>query len=262
MSRIPLPDNEAHLWIVKTDDLHDPTLLEAYAELQTDQEKKRWKRYLVEPARHQHLVARALCRTTLSRYAEVDPVDWRFESGPKGKPFIAQPSPDLDLRFNLSHTGGCIICLVALGLEVGADVENRERREPPLDIADRWFSPSEVHELRALPHEHQLRRFFDYWTLKEAYIKARGLGLSLPLDQFSFDLTKPESIGIAFDPKLEDDPNRWQFQRIDLGSRHPAAIAIEREDRPDLTLRLFPCTPLRDEGDSSDPPTKRDNSSL
>ena len=245
MTALSLPENVAHLWYVQTDELTDPTLLEAYVDLQTPEEKHRWRRFLVEPARLQHLVARALCRTTLSRYVEVDPADWRFRAGSKGKPFIEEPEIDLDLQFNLSHADGCVVCLVALGRDVGVDVEDRERREPPLSIADRWFSPSEVHELYSLPQERQLHRFFDYWTLKESYIKARGLGLSLPRDQFSFHLTGPGPIGIAFDPRLEDDPASWQFERIDLSPRHPAAVAIRRGTDSNLSIQAHACIPLQ-----------------
>ena len=131
------------------------------------------------------------------------------------------------LRFNLSHTDGLVVCLVAVEREIGVDVEHTARAgSVGIEIAERFSSPSEVAELRSLPFADQRSRFFDYWTLKEAYIKARGLGLHLPLDQFSFHLgltpVTPEReptrqhgapgpgpappIRISFGPRIPDDP--------------------------------------------------------
>ena len=98
-----------------------------------------------------------------------------------GKPTIAHPKDIAPLSFNLSHTERLIVCLVALDREVGVDAEDTERAGETVEVADRFFSPTEVAALRALPAQSRRRRFFQYWTLKEAYIKARGMGLSLPL---------------------------------------------------------------------------------
>src|SRR6185436_18685723 len=101
------------------------------------------------------------------------------------------------LHFNLTNTRGLVACAVSVAhAEVGVDAEALDRSGETVAIADRYFSTEEVRALRALPESAQRQRFFAYWTLKESYIKARGLGLRLPLDQFSFRLG--ESIGIAF----------------------------------------------------------------
>ncbi len=110
-----------------------------------------------------------------------------------------------DLRFNISHTDGLIACAVTIGREVGVDVEHVGRRLTH-DVAGRFFAPREVADLRALPDDEQQRVFFDYWTLKEAYIKARGFGLALPLGDFAFKLNPPDAPAITFEPALEDDP--------------------------------------------------------
>src|SRR6185503_2215825 len=148
------------------------------------------------------------------------------------------------LRFNLSNTEGLIACLVADDREIGVDVEDLERRGETVAIADRFFSPLEVAALRAVPEERQRARFFDYWTLKEAYIKARGMGLAIPLDHFSFVIEPGAPIGIAFDPRLPDDPSTWQFAQLRPTARHVISVAVRRAGEPDLRLVVRRTIPL------------------
>lgn len=225
---LELAPGEAHLWYVFHERVQDPALLEAYHRLMTPEEAERQARFYFPKGRHEHLCARALVRTTLSKYAPVDPREWRFLKGEHGKPEIAAPAGLPPIRFNLSHTEGLIACLVTLEREVGVDVEFVDRPSSTVEVADRFFSPSEVRALRARPAEEQRSRFFDYWTLKEAYIKARGMGLALPLDQFSFHLEDLPEIRISFDPRLVDDAESWQFQLWNPSAEHRMAAAIRR----------------------------------
>jgi 4'-phosphopantetheinyl transferase len=226
------------------DELGDPSLLERYRALMSPEELAKEKRFRFESSRRECVVTRALVRTTLSRYAHVAPEAWRFESGPHGRPELVPGQCCEPLRFNLSHTDGLIACAVALGRDIGIDVETTERPGETVAIADRFFSPSEVRDLHALPMERQRPRFFDYWTLKEAYIKARGFGLALPLEQFSFHITGEGPIRISFDPRLEDDPETWQFARYCPTPTHVLAVAVRKErDRP-LTIEVARTTPL------------------
>jgi 4'-phosphopantetheinyl transferase len=251
--------HEVHLWYVLPEQVTDERLLAAYRALMSPDEQARNARFVFPKGRHEHLVTRALVRTTLSQYVPaVHPRDWAFATGPFGRPEIAGPACEPPLRFNLSHTDGLIACLVAVDREVGVDVEDATRAiSDGLVIADRYFSASEVVELRSLPAAAQPSRFFDYWTLKEAYIKARGLGLQLPLDQFSFHLTTEDSgtthptdrpatepqITISFGPQIDDDPESWQFALLRPTLRHRLAVAIRRRREPNLTIRLCPVVP-------------------
>lgn len=174
-----------------------------------------------------------LVRTTLSRYAEVAPADWRFTASEHGRPEIA-PRPDVPpLRFSLAHTEGLVALAVTLHCEVGIDVEPRSRRPSVHEIARRFFSRPEAAALEALPTDQQADAFLEYWTLKEAYVKATGLGLRAPLDRFSFARTSPPTI--TFAAGLDDDPSAWQFARLDLGPDHAAALAVRRPDPPRVT---------------------------
>jgi len=176
-------------------------------------------------------------RTMLSRYASVRPAGWSFIANVHGRPEILdRPKGVPDLRFNLSHTEGLIACAVTIGREVGVDVEHVGRRLTH-DVAGRFFAPREVDDLKALPDDQQHLAFFDYWTLKEAYIKARGFGLALPLADFAFKLSPPAPPQIAFEPSLDDDPATWQFFQDWPTPQHRLGLAVRRE-RGDLPVRL------------------------
>jgi 4'-phosphopantetheinyl transferase len=242
MLRDPLL-NGAHLWYVRPDTVLDPALLRAYDALQTDDERARGARFVFERHRHQHLVTRALLRTTLSRYAPVAPEAWRFVENAQGRPAIDSPADARGLRFNLSHSDNLIACLVARDVDVGVDVEDTSRPVEYLTIGERFFSPTEAAELASLPAERQGARFFQYWTLKESYIKARGLGLSLPLSAFSFRIDgNGDTISISFEPPIADDPAAWRFTQFSLG-HHAVATAIRRTGA--CPIRVRETTPLQ-----------------
>ena len=245
MERVNLPPEEAHLWIVQPDPIRDPELLREYDALLTSDEREKVSRFRFEEDRHSSLVTRALVRTALSCYSEVSPREWRFVANEYGRPEVDQPPGERSLRFNLSHTHGLIVCLVARGREVGVDVEDRARGGELLDVADRFFSPFEVQALRALPAEEQVDRFFFYWTLKESYIKARGMGLAIPLSQFSFDLdARPDGIRALFDPDLGDQPERWQFSALSFGRRYAVASTLELGNEEEVRILLRETIPL------------------
>src|SRR5262249_32264065 len=141
-------------------------------------------------------------------------------------------------------TTGLIACLVALGCDVGVDVEDMTRPGETVEVAEQFFSSTEVATLRALPSSAQRHRFFEYWTLKEAYIKARGMGLAIPLEQFSFHLEMGHPVRISFDPRLHDDPHCWQFAQFHPTSRHQMAAAIHRRTDTELTIHPQHTIPL------------------
>jgi 4'-phosphopantetheinyl transferase len=133
--------------------------------------------------------------------------------------------------------------LIALGVSrhraLGVDVENVVARQVSTGVADRFFSPSEVAELASVAHERRQDRFFEYWTFKESYIKARGMGLSIPLDQFSFRYPHERAVRINVNPELGDDESRWSFWQFRPTPEHLLAICAERLDRaaPVVTMR-------------------------
>jgi 4'-phosphopantetheinyl transferase len=238
-----LPFNAVHIDLVETANAAALEKLDAYRALLSPDEHERMARFVFDRDRRAFLITRALVRTTLSRYAQVAPADWKFIANVHGRPEILdRPDGAPDLRFNISHTDGLIACAVTIGREVGVDVENIGRRLLH-DVAGRHFAPGEVTDLRALPEDEQQRVFFDYWTLKEAYIKARGFGLALPLGDFAFKLNPPRPPVITFEPSLEDDPDTWQFLQDWPTPQHRLGLAVRRDDG-DLPVRIRFVVPL------------------
>jgi 4'-phosphopantetheinyl transferase len=176
-------------------------------------------------------------RTVLSKYAEIAPSRWRFEMSVYGKPSIAaEHAAAKGIEFNLSHTDGLVVMAVTRERVIGVDVENVRTREVDIEIADRFFAAEEVAELCTRPTEKQTLRFFEYWTLKESYIKARGLGLSIALERFAFHLQNPEQIRLTIDPGLRDYAERWWFSQVEVDDRYLTALCVEcGAERPHLT---------------------------
>ena len=227
-----LAPHQVHLWHAFTPQA-DEALNARQLGLLTPEERTRMARFHFERDRHRYLITRALVRTVLSRYAPIEPEHWTFEPGPHGRPGITNPHPlAQQLRFNLSHTDGLVVLAVTSGLEVGVDTESMARTAP-LEVADRFFSKREAQALRALPASAQAHRFWELWTFKESYIKARGMGLSLPLSKFSFQLDREPGVDISFEEGLDDSPARWRFWQLRPDADHLVALCLEASASPE-----------------------------
>jgi 4'-phosphopantetheinyl transferase len=242
---LALTAHESHVWYVFPDRLTDPALLQAYQVLLSPEEHARQQRFHFALDRHLFLVARALVRTVLSRYASVPPEAWGFTPNRYGRPEITSPADAPPLRFNLSHTSGLVACAVAWDQEIGVDVEHVGRPGSYVDLARRYFAPSEAARVEALPAEQQQEAFFDYWTLKEAYIKARGMGLALPLADFAFCLEPGQPVRISFTGTIEDDPSSWQFTQLRPSEQHKLAVAVRRPPGHDVGVKARETIPLQ-----------------
>ncbi len=216
------------IYLACPEEITDSALLALYENLLSADEVARMKRFRFPQHRQQHLVTRALARAVLSQYADVPPECWVFTQNEYGRPEVAGPVVP-EVKFNLTHTDGLVACAVGKAEQIGIDAENLDRRLAQgelLELAERYFAPSECAALRKLPAEKRRERFFAYWTLKESYIKARGRGISLPLGKFAFDLDSGDSIGISIEPELDDTPAGWHFSRWQEGEAHRLALAV------------------------------------
>jgi 4'-phosphopantetheinyl transferase len=227
---LELAGDEVHLFALAPGSVDDEASLAACHRVLDGAEREQQRRFVFAEDRHLYLVAHATVRACLSRYADVRPSEWVFSRNDYGRPEVARPRLERHLRFNLSHTRGMIAVLVGWERDLGVDVEDTARRSDPVEVADSFFAPDEVRTLRALPRELWRRRFFELWTLKESYIKARGMGLAIPLDGFAFDLAGgPPSSGeirIRFAPSVVDDPAAWRFSLFALSPTHQGAAAV------------------------------------
>jgi len=237
---IVLGSAELHLWFTFYDELADEQLRPTYRLLLNDAESEQESRFYFEKDRWRYLVTRALARTVLSRYAPVAPEDWIFSKNAYGRPEIANTQGnEIGLTFNISHTDSLIVIGVTKHRALGVDVENICRREISAGVAERFFASDEAAELARIPPHRRQDRFFEYWTFKESYIKARGMGLSLPLGKFSFYFPDDHSVKIAIQPELADDAARWHFWQLRPRREYLVAICAERIDActPRLVMR-------------------------
>jgi 4'-phosphopantetheinyl transferase len=227
-SEIPLTFGEIHLWLAFYDGI-DGSLYAAYRELLNPVEKEQELQFHFANDQHRYLITRALVRTVLSRYVSIHPKEWIFSTNSYGRPEIVNAQArDLYLSFNISHADSLIVLGITKCRAIGVDVENFQTREALIDIAEHYFAPQEVAALSAMPSDEQQYRFFEYWTFKESYTKARGMGLLLPLDKFSFHFRDDSTVEIAIHPELVDDAARWQFWQLRSGSQYVIAVCAER----------------------------------
>lgn len=240
--------NEVHLWCAYDEEITSSTLLSQYHDLLSQDEQEQQKRFYFEKNRHQYLVTRALVRTVLSSYMpKINPKKWQFEKNQYGKPKVVNPSLDFPVEFNISHSDKLVVIAVANGVDVGVDVEYILRDRKVMDVVDRCFSKQETDALKSLSGEEKYHRFYDLWTLKEAYVKARGMGLSIPLDKFSYRFVENNKISITFDTEhVKDKPERWQFWHLRPNNAHKISVALRKEDiNKDYVIKVHTVTPLK-----------------
>ena len=197
----------------------------------SDEERARAARFHFERDRDSYVLAHALARTLLGRLTGVEPRALRFALGAHGRPELEWPAQSPRLRFNISHTHGLVACALALEHDVGVDVEHVERRLEIGRVAPSVFSPDERRALASLDGDALRTRFFQLWTLKEAYIKARGMGLALPLREITFQLDERERPALALGAVLDDSAERWWLDVRPLGDCHMLALALASRPR-------------------------------
>ncbi len=219
------PRGQIDVWITTTEHLTEQ-LHRTCKTLLSNDEQVRLSKFVAEDAKLQFLIARSLVRTTLSRYSHRQPDEWEFVANSYGRPRLADGQSASPLHFNISHTTGMVACIVSSSEEIGVDVENIDREVNIQGLAKIIFSSAENLRFASAGENEQNELFFQHWTLKEAYIKARGLGMSLPLKAFRFEFEREESDAqIAFSDELSDDPKRWRFKRFSPTKNHRLAIA-------------------------------------
>jgi len=189
---------------------------------------------------HDHFIAaRGALRLLLGNYLRIPPAGVSLLKGPHGKPFLPPPSArgadSLDLRFNLSHSHGLALCAFALGSELGVDLEKFRPDFASAEVAARFFSPAEREELLSLSPDLHTQGFFNCWTRKEAYVKARGQGLHIPLHSFDVSLSPGQP------PLLRSsDSARWSLLSFSPARDYSAALVAEGSA---WDLRFFDLSP-------------------
>lgn len=228
-AQLSLAQGEVHIWCAS---LALPAARMAeLATVLTPAEQEHAARFRSAQARQQFMVARAILRLILSRYLGLLPQQLRLRTNPWGKPELDPEPASLQprLTFNLSHSEALALYAVTGGRAIGIDLEYlRPLPEAELEqLAARYFAPAEYRTLLSLADEEKLPAFFRCWTSKEAYVKARGQGLALPLDAFEVSLTPASPARLLASTEEPDAPQRWSLLAIEPAPAYTAALAVE-----------------------------------
>ena len=217
--------NEVHIWRLEPEPLVD---LSGYSDLLSGDEQQRAARFRFPHLTRNFIVDHGRMRLILGAYAGVAPRDLIFTFNEFGKPELADVSASL--RFNLSHTNGLSLLALCLDSPVGIDVEAVRPMNDWSDIAQSHFSQSEIAALQETAEADRQNAFFRCWTRKEAFLKAHGRGLSIPLDSFAVSLDREETPSLLeckWDP---EETRRWSFVSLDLGAQFAGALAVRGKD--------------------------------
>lgn len=219
-----LPKGELHLW--KRSLAPSTPAIEACFALLSPEEREKAQRYRVESPRSDYILTRGTLRSLLAGYLRRKPQDFSFQYTTYGKPFLADHA---DLHFNVSHSDGLALLAFVRGREVGVDVEKVRVQTDVLKLAERFFSARERQDLRDLSGDDLHAAFFRCWTRKEAYIKAKGDGLSLPLHQFDVSIAPNQMQALLATQPDASEAKRWAISDVAVPSGYAAAVAVEQE---------------------------------
>ena len=230
-----VPLHDVQIWFRPTASLDDAAIADAESVL-SDDERAQCRRFHVARDARDYAAAHALLRPTLSRHDGREPRSWRFEKTPNGKPFLTGAG-DFHASFSLSHTRGMVACAVTAGADVGVDVESVDREVDTAAIASRFFAPQETAHLMTLAPDARRNRFFDFWTLKEALVKALGEGMAVSLNLLALRSTATR---------------RWCLRPSSIPTRGNSACSLRA--RPIVSRSPSAAPPPTAPDSSSDPP--------
>jgi 4'-phosphopantetheinyl transferase len=225
-SDLGLSSDDVHVWRADLD--RNGACVDRLQQVLSADEQARAQRFRFEEDRKHFVVARGLLRLILSRYLNIEPSRLAFCYSPYGKPSVITTPGQKTLSFNVSHSCGLALYAVTRDRRIGIDLERIRADCPCEPLAERYFSPRERAMLDALQAEKVERKaFFDCWTRKEAYIKAKGKGLSLPLDQFDVSLAPGEPAMLLESRGDPLEACRWSLHELHAGPGYAAALAVE-----------------------------------
>ena len=234
-----LPNNAVHVWRAS---LHmSAPYLRAFEDTLAADERARAERFYFQKHREHFIAGRGLLRDIVSRYLHREPDQLRFCYNIYGKPSLIEETSAEGLCFNLSHSHGIALYAFTHGREIGVDIEYFRPDVEAEKLAERFFSPREAAVLRALPEHLRKEGFFNCWTRKEAYIKAEGQGMSIPLSTFDVSLTPGESAALLRTQNHPQETARWSLQALNPAPNYAAALAVKGHD---WTLKCWQWSPM------------------
>jgi 4'-phosphopantetheinyl transferase len=228
MGRLALAEDAVQLWRVDLEAIRPEE--SRWQEVLSSDEERRAARFHFAADRQRFVAARALLRIILAGFLATEPSELNFLYSRNEKPLLGPAHADSGITFNVSHSGGIALYAFAHGREVGVDVEQIRRDLEVEVIARRFFSDFEQRQLAALPESEKFDAFFRCWTRKEAYIKAIGDGLSLPLSQFDVSLAALESNALLATRPDSSEAERWMLREVPAGAGYSAALCASGQD--------------------------------
>lgn len=236
-------DGTVDVWLASLD--HPPVSLDRLWELLAPEEAERAHRFRFDIHRERFVAGRGLLRLLLGRALDRPPAEIAFRYGAKGKPSLQPADPDrepaaraVDLRFNLSHSADLALFALTRGRELGVDIEHMRPLEDAASIVERFFAPAERQTFSALERSRQLVGFYSGWTRKEAYVKARGDGLSLPTTAFEMEIVPDRRPRLVRFDQEPDEVERWSFETFEPADGFLGAVAVEGHPERDLAVTV------------------------
>jgi 4'-phosphopantetheinyl transferase len=224
---VKLNRDELHVWLASME-IAPRRLGELERTLSADEIARAGKFYF-ERDRLRYVGRRGILRAILANYLETKPSALRFLYNEFGKPRLEDSQQARSLSFNLSHSRELVLIAVAIDRDIGVDIEFIDDAVASEEVAKRFFSVNEIAALEALPQSLRHVGFFNCWARKEAYIKARGMGLSIPLDSFDVSSIQGEKATLVGTEK-SSDVSDWKIESLNLDSRYAAAVAAPGRD--------------------------------
>jgi 4'-phosphopantetheinyl transferase len=225
---LTLASNEVHLHQVDLAAIADEEA--RWQKFLSADERQRAVRFHFARDRQHFVAARAMLRTFLGKYLGVDPIELSFSYSEKGKPHLSEPHTTTGLTFNLSHSGGIALYAFSLHRDLGIDVEQIRKDYEVDGISRRFFSAHEQKQLAALPVPEKPEAFLRCWTRKEAYIKATGDGLSLPLSQFDVSLDPGNTDALVATRPDPEEAIRWRLTDVPVITGYASALCVRGRD--------------------------------
>lgn len=235
-----LHDDEVHVWLASYKKFH--AQLSELRDLLNVDEAKKAARFYFEKDRERFIVTHGLLRKLLAGYTNISSAQLDFQYNAYGKPALASSFQKEPLHFNLSHTQDLIVYAFTYTRNVGIDIEYIRADIEYEQLARHYFSSFEQAELQRLPLSLHQQAFFNCWTQKEAYIKARGLGLSLALDSFDVTVQPDAPVRLLASRESAQEAARWRFASLPVNSNYAGTVAVEGQDWQMHCWQLLPHT--------------------
>lgn len=221
----PLLAGQVHLWLLDIRQFSHQLAQESL-KLMSGDECERAQKFI--RGKDEYIASRWLLRKVLGQYLQQSPASLAFSRSEKGKPYIANNS----LRFNLSHSGHWALLALGQGMELGVDIEQIRDSRDLLGIAENYYHPDEFAQLRQQDGTEQVRFFYQLWTLKEALLKAMGVGISAGMENLNFRLGDAISVNLSPVLQAQSVTDKWQFHQWQLPDNSYCALATASANLP------------------------------